>query len=209
VWGASGGLGSMAVQLIATSGANAIGVVSEDDKRDFVMQLGARGVINRKKFNCWGELPKVGTPEYDAWFKEARKFGAAIWEITGKGNNVDFVFEHPGAATFPVSVLVRVGVTRRFEARIGSDGLVSRLGTERLQGIGNTQLSAKIRLAGGAEEPYLSVMPVVTFGTAYAIAPVAVCGDGVKSITTPTTVTLTRSSGFTAGEVLHVMCGGF
>ena len=106
VWGASGGLGSMAVQLIATSGANAIGVVSEDDKRDFVMQLGARGVINRKKFNCWGELPKVGTPEYDAWFKEARKFGAAIWEITGKGNNVDFVFEHPGAATFPVSVLV-------------------------------------------------------------------------------------------------------
>src|SRR5262249_34721694 len=37
---------------------------------------------------------------------EARKFGAAIWEITGKGNNVDFVFEHPGAATFPVSVLV-------------------------------------------------------------------------------------------------------
>ena len=106
VWGASGGLGSMAVQLIATSGANAIGVVSEDDKRDFVMQLGARGVINRKKFNCWGEMPKVGTPEYDAWFKEARKFGAAIWEITGKGNNVDFVFEHPGAATFPVSVLV-------------------------------------------------------------------------------------------------------
>ena len=106
VWGASGGLGSMAVQLIATSGANAIGVVSEDDKRDFVMQLGARGVINRKKFNCWGEMPKVGTPEYDAWFKEARKFGAAIWEITGKGNNVDFVFEHPGAATFPVSVFV-------------------------------------------------------------------------------------------------------
>jgi crotonyl-CoA carboxylase/reductase len=106
VWGASGGLGSMAVQLIATTGANAIGVVSEDDKRDFVMQLGGRGVINRKKFNCWGELPQVGTPQYDAWFKEARKFGAAIWEITGKGNSVDFVFEHPGAATFPVSVLV-------------------------------------------------------------------------------------------------------
>ena len=106
VWGASGGLGSMAVQLIATSGANAIGVVSDEEKRDFVMQLGARGVINRQKFNCWGQLPTVGTPEYDAWFKEARKFGAGIWEITGKGNNVDFVFEHPGAATFPVSVLV-------------------------------------------------------------------------------------------------------
>jgi crotonyl-CoA carboxylase/reductase len=106
VWGASGGLGSMAVQLIATSGANAVGVVSDDEKRDFVMHLGARGVINRKKFNCWGQLPKVGAPEYDNWVKEARRFGAAIWEITGKGNNVDFVFEHPGEGTFPVSVLV-------------------------------------------------------------------------------------------------------
>ena len=36
VWGASGGLGSMAVQLIATAGANAIGVISDEDKRDFV-----------------------------------------------------------------------------------------------------------------------------------------------------------------------------
>ena len=78
----------------------------EDDKRDFVMQLGAKGVINRKKFNCWGQMPKVSTPEYNAWMKEARKFGKAIWEITGKGNNVDFVFEHPGEATFPVSVFV-------------------------------------------------------------------------------------------------------
>jgi crotonyl-CoA carboxylase/reductase len=106
VWGASGGLGSMAVQLIAAAGANAIGVVSEDDKREFVMQLGARGVINRKKFDCWGEMPDVNTPEYVTWMKSARKFGAAIWETTGKGNNVDFVFEHPGASTFPVSVLV-------------------------------------------------------------------------------------------------------
>ena len=106
VWGASGGLGSMATQLIATSGANAIGVVSEDDKRDFVMQLGAKGVINRKKFACWGQLPKVNSPEYATWMKETRKFGAAIWEITGKGNNVDFVFEHPGESTFPVSVMI-------------------------------------------------------------------------------------------------------
>jgi crotonyl-CoA carboxylase/reductase len=106
VWGASGGIGSFAVQLCATSGANAIGVVSDEDKRDFVMQLGAHGVLNRKDFNCWGQMPKVGTPEYGSWFKEVRKFGAAIWEHTGKGNNVDMVFEHPGEATFPVSVFV-------------------------------------------------------------------------------------------------------
>jgi crotonyl-CoA carboxylase/reductase len=106
VWGASGGLGSMAVQICAAAGANAIGIISDDDKRDFVMQLGARGVINRKEFDCWGQMPPVNSEEYGKWFKEARKFGAAIWEHTGKGNNVDFVFEHPGEATFPVSCFV-------------------------------------------------------------------------------------------------------
>src|ERR1043165_7148981 len=42
VWGASGGLGSMAIQLIAISGANAIGIISDESKRDFVMSLGAK-----------------------------------------------------------------------------------------------------------------------------------------------------------------------
>ncbi len=106
VWGASGGLGSFAVQLCATAGANAIAVISEDDKADFVRQLGAKGVINRKNFNCWGQLPKVNSPEYAEWLKEMRRFGKAIWDITGKGVNPDIVFEHPGEATFPVSVQV-------------------------------------------------------------------------------------------------------
>jgi len=106
VWGASGGLGSYAIQLANAAGANAIAVISDESKRDFVLGLGAKGVINRKDFSCWGQLPTVNTPEYDAWFKEARRFGKAIWEITGKGNNVDIVFEHPGESTFPVSNLV-------------------------------------------------------------------------------------------------------
>jgi crotonyl-CoA reductase len=106
VWGASGGLGSFAIQLVNTAGANAIGVISDEDKREFVLSLGAKGVINRKDFNCWGQMPKVNTPEYKQWLNETRKFGKAIWEITGKGNNVDMVFEHPGEATFPVSVFV-------------------------------------------------------------------------------------------------------
>jgi len=106
VWGASGGLGSYAIQLINTAGGNAIGVISDEDKRDFVMGLGAKGVINRKDFTCWGQMPKVGTPEYKEWFAEVRRFGKAIWDITGKGVNVDMVFEHPGEATMPVSVFV-------------------------------------------------------------------------------------------------------
>ncbi|HMB78261.1 MAG TPA: crotonyl-CoA carboxylase/reductase [Kiloniellaceae bacterium] len=107
VWGASGGLGSMAIQLIATAGANAIGVISDEDKREFVLSLGAKGVVNRKDFDCWGRLPEVGdAAAYGAYMKECRKFGKAIWDVTGKGNDVDFVFEHPGEATFPVSCFV-------------------------------------------------------------------------------------------------------
>ncbi|KAF0675315.1 crotonyl-CoA carboxylase/reductase [Profundibacterium mesophilum] len=106
VWGASGGLGSYAIQLINTAGANAIAVISEEDKRDFVMGLGAKGVINRKEFDCWGQMPVVNTDAYKKWFGEVRKFGKAIWDFTGKGNNVDMVFEHPGEATFPVSTFV-------------------------------------------------------------------------------------------------------
>jgi len=106
VWGASGGLGSYAIQLINTAGANAIGVISDESKRDFVMSLGAKGVINRKDFECWGQMPTVNTDEYKTWFTEARKFGKAIWDITGKGVNVDMVFEHPGESTFPVSTFV-------------------------------------------------------------------------------------------------------
>ena len=106
VWGASGGLGSFAIQLINTAGANAVGIISDENKREFVLGLGAKGVINRKDFDCWGTLPEVNSDAYKAWFGEVRKFGKAIWGITGKGVNVDCVFEHPGEATFPVSTFV-------------------------------------------------------------------------------------------------------
>jgi len=105
VWGASGGLGVFGVQLCAAAGANAIGVISDESKREYVMSLGAKGVINRKNFNCWGQLPTVNTPEYNAYMVEARKFGKAIWDITGK-RDVDTVFEHPGEQTFPASCFV-------------------------------------------------------------------------------------------------------
>ena len=106
IWGASGGLGSMAVQLVALTGANAVGVVSAERKREFVMSLGARGVINRQEFDCWGQLPDIGSECFGNYLKEARRFGKAIREITGHDRDADIVFEHPGEATFPVSCMV-------------------------------------------------------------------------------------------------------
>src|ERR671918_2328595 len=69
VWGASGGLGVFGVQLVAASGANAIGIVSDESKIQYVMDLGAKGVINRKQFDCWGQLPPVNSAEYSEWSK--------------------------------------------------------------------------------------------------------------------------------------------
>ena len=109
VWGASGGLGVFGIQLVAASGANAIGIISDDSKAEYVLNLGAKGVINRKDFKCWGQLPPVNSAEYGDWTKEARRFGKAIWDITGK-RDVDIVFEHPGEADLP-------GVVHDCEAR--------------------------------------------------------------------------------------------
>ncbi len=105
VWGASGGLGCFAIQLAAVTGANAIGVVSDESKREFVMSMGAKAVLNRKDFNCWGQLPKVNGPEFGDYMKESRKFGKAVWQITGN-KDLDLIFEHPGEQTFPVSVFL-------------------------------------------------------------------------------------------------------
>ena len=107
VWGGAGGLGSMAIQLVATAGGNAIALISDEAKREFVFSLGAKAAINRKKFECWGALPDLDdAAAYGAYMKKVREFGRAIWDVTGKGVDVDLVFEHPGEETFPVSCFV-------------------------------------------------------------------------------------------------------
>ena len=85
IWGASGGIGSMAVQICKAVGANAIGIISDDDKIPFVKNLGAVGVLNRKNYDCFGQLPDVKNPEsYSDFIKKCRVLGKDIWEITGK-----------------------------------------------------------------------------------------------------------------------------
>ncbi len=98
VWGAGGGLGSMAIQLCRLYGANAIAVVSSEDKADLCRRLGAHEVINRRDFALTDAL---GEPNLD----EVKRFGKAIREATG-GVDCDIVFEHVGSATFFTSVFV-------------------------------------------------------------------------------------------------------
>ena len=107
VWGAAGGLGTMAIQLAALAGARPVAVVSDASKAEFVKRLGAVGVINRSDFSCWGAPPPVDAKaEYAAYVDEVKKFGKAIWVALGEKRDVDMVFEHPGRNTFAPSCYV-------------------------------------------------------------------------------------------------------
>ncbi len=102
VWGAAGGLGVFAIQLCKASGANAVGVVSSDQKGELVKELGAVDYINRNEF---AEMMRTGdeTPaEEKERFKASRGFAKRVKEILGDAPDV--VFEHVGKATFPTSV---------------------------------------------------------------------------------------------------------
>ena len=106
VWGAAGGLGSMALQIAAAQGGRPVAVVSDQDKRQFCLDHGAVGVINRKDFDHWGPMPDVTSRDWGAWIKGARAFGKAVWDSLGERKNPRIVFEHPGEATLPTSDFV-------------------------------------------------------------------------------------------------------
>ncbi|MCB1173683.1 MAG: crotonyl-CoA carboxylase/reductase [Leptospiraceae bacterium] len=108
IWGGAGGLGAMAIQIVKAADGIPVAIVSSEDKREFCMNLGAAGVINRKDFDHWGPLTSEinETEHFVEWTKKARDFGKAIWDIAGKGNNPKIVFEHPGESTLPSSMFV-------------------------------------------------------------------------------------------------------
>lgn len=102
VWGAAGGLGVFALQLCKAAGAEAVGVVSSDEKGELVKQLGAVGYINRNDFKG---MMRTGdeTPEQEKErFAVSRAFAKKVKELLGDAP--DIVFEHVGKATFPTSV---------------------------------------------------------------------------------------------------------
>ena len=107
IWGAAGGLGSMATQIAALAGAKPVAVVSSDDKFEFCRRLGAVGVINRKQFDHWGVLPHwTDDAVYNQWLAGAKAFGKAFWEALGEKRAPTIVFEHPGENTIPTSTFL-------------------------------------------------------------------------------------------------------
>jgi crotonyl-CoA carboxylase/reductase len=106
VWGASGGLGSLGVQLARLAGALPVGVVSSAEKGEYAKTLGAVGCVNRKDFSHWGVPPRWNASEWKDWFAGAKAFGKAIWDVLGDRRSPNIVFEHPGQDTIPTSIFV-------------------------------------------------------------------------------------------------------
>jgi crotonyl-CoA carboxylase/reductase len=106
VWGGSGGLGSLAIQLIRSAGGRALAVVSTAERGEYCKSLGAIGYINRKDFNHWGVPPAWDSPEWKTWSDGAKAFGKAIWDVVGAKESPKIVFDHPGQDTIPTSIFV-------------------------------------------------------------------------------------------------------
>ena len=83
IWGASGGLGSVAIQVAKDIGAKIITAISEDDDAKKIKKLGAIKIINYKKENVEQSVKKLTN-----------------------GEKVDVVFESVGAKTWKISLAI-------------------------------------------------------------------------------------------------------
>jgi crotonyl-CoA reductase len=99
VWGASGGIGSYAVQYVLNGGGTPIGVVSSPEKVALLHELGVEAVIDRRAagYEFWSD---EHTQDESEW----RRFGKDIRGLVG--GEPDIVFEHPGRQTMGASVFV-------------------------------------------------------------------------------------------------------
>jgi len=99
IWGASGGIGSFAVQHVLNSGGTPIGVVSSDAKVETLHELGCEYVIDRRAndYRFWKD---EHTQDEGEW----RRLGKDIRALVG--DDPDIVFEHPGRSTMGASVFV-------------------------------------------------------------------------------------------------------
>jgi crotonyl-CoA reductase len=100
VWGASGGLGSYATQMVLNGGGTPVCVVSSPAKAQICRKMGAELIIDRNAegYEFWRD-------EHNQDQSEWKRFGAKLRELTG-GDDPDIVLEHPGRETFGASVYV-------------------------------------------------------------------------------------------------------
>ncbi|OEV03300.1 crotonyl-CoA carboxylase/reductase [Streptomyces oceani] len=98
IWGATGGLGAFAVQLVKNAGGIPVGVVSSEHKEKLLRRLGCDVVINRSEIGIGGDL----TPERT--IEQGKRLGQLIRAEVGEDPHI--AFDYVGRSTFGVSVFV-------------------------------------------------------------------------------------------------------
>ncbi|MFD9004237.1 crotonyl-CoA carboxylase/reductase [Streptomyces sp. NPDC059582] len=100
IWGATGGLGAFAVQMVKNAGGIAVGVVSSATKAQALRRLGCDVVIDRNEIGMGTD--DALTPERT--IELGKRLGREIRRLVGEDPHV--VFDYVGRATFGISVFV-------------------------------------------------------------------------------------------------------
>ncbi|MEX0767921.1 MAG: crotonyl-CoA carboxylase/reductase [Microthrixaceae bacterium] len=99
IWGATGGIGAYATQLVLNGGGIPIGVVSSPERVKLLNAMGCEAVIDRQ-----AEGYKFWSDEHTQDEKEWRRLGKKVRQLIGE--DPDIVFEHPGRSTMGASVFI-------------------------------------------------------------------------------------------------------
>jgi crotonyl-CoA reductase len=104
IWGATGGIGAYATQLVLNGGGTPVGVASKEQRVQLLHAMGCEHAIDRSAegYRFWVEDPDGGAPYQDE--KEWRRLGKKVRSLIGEDPAI--VFEHPGRQTMGASVFV-------------------------------------------------------------------------------------------------------
>lgn len=94
IWGAAGGLGCYAIQLVRNGGGIPIGIVGSSAKAELLRRAGCDVVIDRSEFPSGQDNPEL----------MAKGIGQAIRRAVGEDPHI--VFDHVGRETFAASVFL-------------------------------------------------------------------------------------------------------
>jgi len=99
IWGATGGIGAYATQLVLNGGGIPVGVVSSEDRGRLLRAVGCENVVDRRAegYRFWTD---EDTQDEGEW----RRLGKKVRSLAG--DDPDIVFEHPGRQTMGASVFI-------------------------------------------------------------------------------------------------------
>jgi crotonyl-CoA reductase len=99
VWGATGGIGAYAIQLVLNGGGIPVGVVSNEKRVKLLEAMGCERVIDRaaEGYQFWKDEQ---TQDEGEWRRLGKKVRGLL------GDDPDIVFEHPGRQTMGASVFI-------------------------------------------------------------------------------------------------------